>query len=93
MAPVPKPKKAFENKTLREFPKVGRYRIRLIENGSAEGRPALLDVREHIETEGFSGFTRRGIRIYTRREAAELAETLRAILEDDALPETSERPA
>lgn len=83
-----KPKgKAYVSKTLREFPKVGRYRVRLIEGGRVSGSPAALDIREHIESEGFNGFTRRGIRVYTRREAEELGETLKQILEDGALPE------
>lgn len=45
---------------LKEFPPVGRYRVRLIQtkNGSR-----LLDVREFLTSEGFEGFTRRGIRL------------------------------
>jgi hypothetical protein len=85
MAATARPKKTFDSKTLREFPKLGRYRVRLVENSRAEGRP-VMDVREYLETEGFTGFTRRGIRLYTRREAAELAETLKQVLEDEMLP-------
>lgn len=92
MASTARSKRTFDSKTLREFPKLGRYRVRLVENSRAEGRP-VLDVREHLETEGFSGFTRRGIRLYTRREAAELAETLKQVLEDEMLPLDAGKPA
>jgi hypothetical protein len=80
-------KSGFDSKILREFPRVGRYRVRLVENARAQGKPGVLDIREFLETESFNGFTRRGIRLYTRREAAELGEAIKQVLEDAALPE------
>jgi len=81
-------KRMFDTKTLREFPKLGRYRIRLLEHSRNAG-VSILDIREHLETEGFSGFTRRGIRIGTRREAAELVAILQEILEESLLPDNT----
>jgi hypothetical protein len=42
-----------------ELAPVGRYRVRILEG--ARGR--VLDIREWIESETFSGYTRRGIRL------------------------------
>ena len=86
-AKAPPKKKDFNATVLREFARVGRFRVRLLQNGRADGKPAVLDMREYLESEGFTGFTRRGIRLYTRREAAEMAETLKRVLEDGMLPE------
>jgi len=45
---------------LREWPPIGRYRIRLI---ARPGKETVLDIREYVEGESFEGFTRRGIAI------------------------------
>lgn len=82
-------KSGFDAKVLREFPRVGRFRVRLVENARDAGKHGILDIREYLETASFTGFTRRGIRLYTRREAAELAETIKQVLEDAALAEAS----
>ena len=70
--------------TVREFPRVGRYRVRLRRSGRT-GR-THLELREYLETSGFSGFTQRGVSVCTQRQAAELAETLKQVLEDELLP-------
>lgn len=82
-------KASFDSKILREFPRVGRYRVRLVENARDAGKHGVLDIREYLEAESFTGFTRRGIRLYTRREAAELFEAIKQVLEDGALAEAA----
>ena len=81
--------KGFDAKVLREFPRVGRYHVRLMEGSRGNPEAHALDIREYLQTEEFTGYTRRGIRLYTGREAAELAEALRQVMEDEALPEQS----
>ena len=53
---------------IREFPKMGEYRIRLLQSSSGP----KLDIREFVSADTFEGFTRRGIRI-DMHEAADLA--------------------
>ena len=48
-----------EEMIMRECKPLGRYRVRLLENG----RGKFLDIREFVSGEKFSGFTRRGIRL------------------------------
>ena len=64
---------------IREFPPVGKYRVRLLEDEKARKR--VLDVREYISGESFEGFTRRGIRIADRAQVDLLRDALREILE------------
>ncbi len=44
---------------VKELPPVGKYRVRILEG--ARGR--VCDIREWVESETFSGFTRRGVRL------------------------------
>lgn len=78
-------KKPFDGTTIKEFPKVGRYRVRVVQSGKNGELGNVLDIREHLESDRYSGFTRRGIRIYDARDAAVLEETLKQILEDGLL--------
>jgi hypothetical protein len=65
---------------IREFPPVGKYRVRLLENEKAKSR--VLDIREYIVGgESFEGFTRRGIRLSDRAQVDLLRDALREILE------------
>ncbi len=64
---------------IREFPPVGKYRVRLLEDDKARKR--VLDIREYIVGESFEGFTRRGIRIADRAQVDLLRDALREILE------------
>ena len=64
---------------IREFPPVGKYRVRVLEDEKARKR--ILDVREYISAESFEGFTRRGIRISDRAQVDLLRDALREILE------------
>lgn len=45
---------------VREFPQLGRYRLRVLELDN--GRQCL-DIREFVENSTFEGFTKRGVRL------------------------------
>lgn len=55
---------AYDEVVFQEFKAVGKYRARLIRNVKQNG-PVILDVREYVDgaAGGFSGFTRRGVRL------------------------------
>lgn len=76
---------------VREYHKVGDYRARLMVNERVDGKPHVLDVREYLESKLFTGWTRRGIRLYSRREAADLLAILERVLEEGSLPEEVEQ--
>jgi hypothetical protein len=69
---------------VREFPALGKYRVRLVKSSAGPRASTVLDVREFAKSETFEGFTRRGIRISTLAEARALRDVLRAI-EEEAL--------
>lgn len=70
-------KKMMGNEVVvREFPPLGKYRVRLIE--SKKGGRAL-DIREYLSSETFEGYTRRGVRL----SDPALVEQLRYILIND----------
>lgn len=65
---------------IREFPPMGsKYRVRVLEN--EKSRQRVLDIREFISSESFSGFTRRGIRLADRAQLDLLRDVLKEILE------------
>ena len=76
-----KPRKVREEEILREWPPVGRYRIRLIANSRNPAGDPILDVREYVSTDKFEGFTRRGIRISERGHLDVLRDVLKEVLE------------
>lgn len=82
-------KKPFDGTILKEFPKIGKYRVRVVESGRNGELGRVLDIREHMESDRYSGFTRRGIRIYNARDLAVLRETCKQVLEDGMLPNGS----
>jgi len=47
------------DEVLREFPAVGKYRIRVVKRTKG----LVLDVREYVTADAFEGFTRRGISV------------------------------
>jgi hypothetical protein len=58
-------KKAFPKENItKEFEPVGERRIRIIDNRA-------IDIREYVEAESFTGFTRKGIRV-NREEAKQI---------------------
>lgn len=79
-------RKPFDGTVVREFPKIGRYRVRVVTSGRNGEMGNVLDIREHMESDRYSGFTRRGIRIYDPQDLAVLHETCKQVLEDRLLP-------
>lgn len=61
---------------LHEYPAIGKYRVRVVRNETRRAGGTMLDVREYIQSETFEGFTRRGIRLGSDRELAQLQEAL-----------------
>lgn len=61
-----------KDKVLAEFPPIGKYKVRLIEGP----RGKALDIREFIQTESFSGYTRRGVRLQYPADVEALAKSL-----------------
>lgn len=78
-------RKPFDGTVVKEFPKIGRYRVRVVQTGRNGDTGAVLDIREHLESDRYSGFTRRGIRIYDAQDLAVLHETCKQVLEDQLL--------
>lgn len=77
MANVPQVREAV----VREFPPLGRYRVRLLLNTRKPSEPPTLDIREYVSGESFEGFTRRGIRISARADMDLLRDVLKDVLE------------
>lgn len=48
----------MQEATIKEMERIGSLRVRLVKNGEIK-----LDVREYVEAQDFTGFTRKGIRI------------------------------
>ena len=69
---------------VREFPAIGKYRVRLVKSSAGPKASTVLDVREYAKGPSFEGFTRRGIRLATAAEAQALREALE-VIERDAL--------
>ena len=65
-----------EETVMRACKPLGKYRVRLLENG----RGKILDIREFVASEKFSGFTRRGVRISFPVEAQALWKILSEML-------------
>lgn len=73
-----------------DFGAVGRYHVRVV---PSDRRPDVLDIREHLETEGFSGYTRRGVRIYSNADLRDLIDMLEEVLLSGRLPESEPPPS
>lgn len=73
--------KPVKEEVLREFPPLGKYRMRLVRNPRKPGEMPTLDIREYVSAETFEGFTRRGIRIGDRAQMDLLRDVLKEILE------------
>jgi len=73
--------KPLKEEVVREFPPLGKYRIRLVRNPKRPGETPTLDIREYISSETFEGFTRRGIRLGDRAQMDLLRDVLREVLE------------
>ncbi len=76
-----KVKEVRKEEVLREFPPVGKYRVRLLSGSRAKER--TLDVREYVVNhDSFEGFTRRGIRLSDRAQVELLRDVLSELLRD-----------
>jgi hypothetical protein len=75
-----KANEARKEEVLREFPPLGKYRVRLLSNARAKER--ILDIREFVSSETFEGFTRRGIRLGDRAQVELLRDILSEVLRD-----------
>jgi hypothetical protein len=73
--------KPIKEDVVREFPPLGKYRIRLVLNPKRPSEAPVLDIREYISSETFEGFTRRGIRLGDRAQMDLLRDILKEILE------------
>lgn len=76
-----KAKKVREEEVLREWPPLGKYRIRLLANSRNPAGDPVLDIREYVSADSFEGFTRRGIRIADRGHLDVLRDVLKELLE------------
>jgi hypothetical protein len=76
-----KPQKPMREDVVREFPPVGKYRVRLVHNPKRPDTDPVLDIREYVSSENFEGFTRRGIRLSDRAQIDLLRDVLKEILE------------
>ena len=70
----------MKDKVVKEFNSIGNYRVRVIENKKGA---FMLDVREYIESDTFTGFTRKGVRF----ELARVIELDNALVDVIALME------
>ena len=84
-----------KEEVIREYPPLGKYRVRLLSNPRMPDAPSVLDIREYVAAESFEGFTRRGIRLGDRAQIDLLRDILTEVLEAPSLkapvPPTSDR--
>lgn len=78
---MPKSNATVKEEVLREYPPLGKYRMRLLRNPKKPTELPTLDIREYISSETFEGFTRRGIRLQDRAQMDLLRDVLKEILE------------
>jgi len=64
-----------EEALIKELNPVGKYKVRILKGRTKSSKP-VLDIREYISSDSFTGFTRRGIRVDKEGLA-----TLRAVCE------------
>jgi hypothetical protein len=60
---------------VREFPDIGKYKVRLVQKSARDTR-LILDIREYANGANYQGFTRRGVRIMVQDELAKLREVM-----------------
>ena len=82
-------KPPLKEDVVREFPPLGKYRVRLVRNSRDKVSKPVLDIREYVAAESFEGFTRRGIRLGDRAQMDLLRDILKEVLdgEDYKAPE------
>ena len=72
--------KALKDHVLKEFPALGKYRIRLLVDPAKPAAEPTLDIREYVNSQSFEGFTRRGIRISAKADLDVLRDVLQEVL-------------
>lgn len=70
-----------KTEVVREFPAIGKYRIRLLTKGE---KRFTLDLREYVSAEAFEGFTRRGLHLSSHAEVVQLRDTLNEVIASGA---------
>ena len=75
-----------QDTVVREFSRIGKYRIRLLDNGNGT---KVLDCREYVTSEAFEGYTRRGIRLAIPQDTLALT----SILDEINTPRQQATPA
>ena len=60
---------------VREFPDIGKYKVRLVQKGVRDAR-LILDIREYANGPNYQGFTRRGVRLMVQDDLPKLREVL-----------------
>ncbi len=75
----------FQQEVVMEYEPVGKYKVRLVREGSrAGGEPRMiLDIREFISSEQYTGFTKKGVRLSTSDELTTLASILDSLMKAD----------
>lgn len=66
------------DKVVKEYDRINQYRVRLLEVGKGVLK---LDIREYIKTDGYTGFTKKGIR-YEIDGVKSLGKIIQDILKD-----------
>lgn len=71
--------KAVMEVVVKEFPPLGKYRVRILEHPKTHEK--VLDIREFVSTDSFSGYTRRGIRLSGKAQIDLLRDVLGDVLQ------------
>jgi hypothetical protein len=71
----PRARQAPTQIVVREFPDIGKYKVRLVQKSARDPR-LILDVREYANGPNYQGFTRRGVRLMLEGEAPRLREMI-----------------
>ena len=77
-----------QDTVVQEFSRIGKYCIRLLDNGNGT---QVLDCREYVSSEFFEGYTRRGIRLTVGQDTLALG-TILAELHNVPRHSKRERP-
>jgi hypothetical protein len=71
--------KAVMEVVVKEFPPLGKYRVRILEHPKTHQK--VLDIREFVSNDSFSGYTRRGIRLSDKAQIDLLRDVLGDVLQ------------
>jgi hypothetical protein len=71
--------------TLRDFPSIGKIRVRLMQSQRPSRTSLWLDLREYENGPNYEGFTRRGFRLTSLDDVRLLREALETIERENLL--------